>query len=181
MKDTGITRRIDELGRIVIPRELRKVLRIKEGDTLEFYSNKEEIILKKYSPIAAITDGAKTVADSIYELTEKTCVVVDKDQVVYAVGEKTKDLVGADISDQLLDALSEKKSFVLNRGDGGRVIPIINREEFSVENQIIVPVMSYGDVYGGVIMFDTEKENRFNSSDVKVVTLGASVLAKKFE
>lgn len=181
MKDTGITRRIDELGRIVIPRELRKVMRIKEGDTLEFYSNKEEIILKKYSPIAALADGAKTVADGIYELTEKSCVVVDKDQVVYAVGEKTKDLMGADISDQILDAIAERKSLVLNRSDGGKVLPIINGVEPNAENQIFVPVMSCGDVFGGIIIFDLDKENRFNSNDVKMVSLGASILAKKFE
>jgi AbrB family transcriptional regulator (stage V sporulation protein T) len=181
MKDTGITRRIDELGRIVIPRELRKVFRIKEGDALEFYSNKEEIILKKYSPIATITEGAKTVADGIYELMEKPCVVVDKDQVVYAVGEKTKDLIGESISNQLLDAIIERKSLILSRGDGGNVLPIVDSAENVIENQIFIPVMSCGDVYGGIIVYDFDKELRFNSNDVKVVSLGASILAKKFE
>ena len=181
MKDTGVTRRIDELGRIVIPRELRKVFRIKEGDALEFYSNKEEIILKKYSPIAAITDGAKMVAEGIYELMEKPCVVVDKDQVIYAVGEKTKELIGERISDQTLDALCERKSLILSRSDGGKVLPIIDNAENVMENQILIPVMSCGDVYGGIIVYDTDKEARFNSNDVKVVSLGASIMAKKFE
>ncbi|MBQ3219227.1 MAG: AbrB/MazE/SpoVT family DNA-binding domain-containing protein [Clostridia bacterium] len=181
MKDTGITRRIDELGRIVIPRELRKILRIKDGDPLEFYSNKDEIIIKKYSPIAAISLNAQVVADGINELTEKPCIVVDKDQVVYATGNKLKELIGSGISAELERAIDEKKSLVLSKADGGSVIPVVKGDNLNAENQIIIPVMSNGDAFGGVILFDTERENRFNCTDVKFVGLGATFLAKQFE
>lgn len=181
MKDTGITRRIDELGRIVIPRELRKILRIKDGDPLEFYSNNEEIIIKKYSPIANIEMHAQSVAEGIKETTEKDCIIVDKDQVVYATGTSKKELVGKDISYQLEKVIDEKKSLVLSKTDGGSVVPVVNGDTLNTENQIIVPVMTGGDVFGGIILFDADKENRFNCSDVKLVSLGATFIAKQFE
>lgn len=181
MKDTGVTRRIDELGRIVIPREIRKTLRIKEGDTLEFYSDSDKLIIKKYSPVASIEAGAKTVAEGVYELTEKPCLVVDSDKVVYAIGDKYKDLIGAEISTELQSAIYDKKSLVLNKTDGGAVLPVVNGQTLDVENQLIVPIMVSGDVFGGVILLDDEKENRFDCTDAKFVKLGATFLAKQFE
>jgi stage V sporulation protein T len=95
MKDTGVTRRIDELGRIVIPREMRKTLRIRVGNPLEFYSDAEKIIIKKYSPLASLENSAKAVAQAIAEITQKSCVIVDKQKVVYIGDQIFKDILGA--------------------------------------------------------------------------------------
>ncbi|MBQ8427477.1 MAG: AbrB/MazE/SpoVT family DNA-binding domain-containing protein [Clostridia bacterium] len=181
MKDTGITRRIDELGRIVIPRELRKTLRIKEGEPLEFYSDGDRLIIKKYSPVASIEGVAKMVADGIAELAEKACIIVDNDQIVYATGNKLKDLIGKEISAELLSALSDRKSLILSKADGGEVLPLADDKTLDAENQLIVPIMAEGDVFGGVILFDCDKDSRFNCADVKFVKLGATFLAKQFE
>ena len=181
MKDIGITRRIDELGRIVIPRGIRKVLQIRDGDPLEFFSENGNIIIRKYSPIESISSIAKSIAESISEFTEKPCVVVDSDQVVYVSDNKLKDLVGKNISCQLFKAIEDKKSLVLSKTDGGSVIPLVKDDVLKIENQIVVPVMSCGDVFGGIILFDNDKENRFNCTDVKLVSLGASFLSKQFE
>lgn len=181
MKDTGITRRIDQLGRIVIPREIRKVLRIKEGDTLEFYSEKDQIVIKKYSPVAVLADNAQAVAHGIKELTEKTCVIVDTDKVVYVSDNKHKDIIGKHISERLAKALSERKSIVLSRADGSALIPITDEDTEQAENQMIVPVMNGGDIYGGIIVTDTLTDNRLNSADVKLVNLGATFLSKQFD
>ena len=99
MQDTGIVRRIDELGRVVIPKELRKTLRIREGDPLEIYTNKDELVFRKYSPISAINGYAEAVADGISELTEKVCMITDTDVVVYVSGAKGKDVLGKNISE----------------------------------------------------------------------------------
>ncbi len=181
MKDTGIARRIDELGRIVIPRELRKILRIKGGDPLEFYSNNEEIIIKKYSPIANLGTYAQSVAEGLKETSERDCIIVDKDRVVYATGTLKKELIDKDISSQLENAIIEKKSLVLSKADGGSIVPVVNGDALNTENQIIVPIMTGGDVFGAIILFDSDRENRFNCADVKLVSLGATFIAKQFE
>lgn len=181
MKDTGITRRIDELGRVVIPRELRKTFRMKEGDPLEFYTDSDQLIIRKYSPIASVESGAKDIADSIVELAEKTCIIVDNDKVIYVSSNKLKELESKEISLELSNALVERKSLVLSRADGGQVLPIIDEDNLDIENQLIVPIMARGDVFGGVILFDNDKENRFGCADVKFVKLGATLLAKQFE
>lgn len=181
MKDTGITRRIDELGRIVIPRELRKTLRIKEGDTIEFYSDGDKLIIKKYSPIESIESIAKTVANGITELTEKPCVIVDKDKVIYATPNKFSELIGNDISDKLLSALVERKCLIFSKADGGEILPIVDEKMVDVENQMIVPIMLNGDEFGGIILFDNDKDSRFSGADVKLIRLGAALITQQFE
>lgn len=181
MKDTGITRRIDELGRVVIPRELRKTMRIKEGDPLEFFADGDRLIMKKYSPVAAIENSAKTVAEGITELTEKPCAIVDNDKVIFVTANKHKDLEGKDLSEKINLALMDRKSLVLNKSDGGEVLPLIEGQNFDVENQLIVPITSSGDVFGGIILFDFDAESRFSLVDAKFVKLGATFIAKQFE
>lgn len=181
MQETGMVRRIDELGRVVIPKEIRKTLRIKEGDPLEIYADKENLVFKKYSPISSINDFAKIVADGIEELSGKSCLITDNDAILYFSKGKMKDYIGRNISDSLLNVLKERKSVAISRTDGGSIIPICDREDFQMENQIIVPIISGGDSYGACILFDKEKSSRFNSSDVKFVQLGASFLSKQFD
>lgn len=181
MQDTGIVRRMDELGRVVIPKELRKTLRIREGDPLEIYTNKDELIFKKYSPIASINQYAVAVAEGIENLTEKYCIITDNDAVVYAPRCIAKEVVGKKISLEMEKAIKERRSLVISKSDGGTVVPVIKGDEVTVENQIIVPIVASGDCYGSVILYDKDKATRFNSGDVKFVQLGASFLSKQFE
>ncbi len=181
MQGTGIVRRIDELGRVVIPKEIRKTLRIKEGDPLEIYTDKENLVIKKYSPISSINDFVKIVADGIDELTEKVCVITDNDTVLYLSKGKMKDVIGKNITSNLEKVLNDRKSVVSSRVDGGTIIPIIEGFDLEIENQIIVPIISSGDCYGACILFDKDKSSRFKAEDVKIVQLGASFLSKQFE
>lgn len=181
MQETGIVRRIDELGRVVIPKEMRKTLRIKEGDPLEIYTDKENLVFKKYSPITSIGDFAKIVADGIEELTEKTCLITDNDTILYISKSRMKDIIGKNISEKLLDVLKNRKSVVSCRTDGGSIVPICDDQDFQMENQIIVPIISGGDCFGACILFDRDKLSKFTSSDVKFVQLGASFLSKQFD
>ena len=181
MQGTGIVRRIDELGRVVIPKEIRKTLRIKEGDPLEIYTDKENLVIKKYSPISSIEGFVKIVADGVEELTEKVCVITDNNTILYLSKGKMKDIVGKNITSDLEKVLNDRKSVVSSRVDGGTIIPIIEGFDLEIENQIIVPIISSGDCYGACILFDKDKSSRFNAGDVKIVQLGASFLSKQFE
>ena len=181
MQDTGIVRRIDELGRVVIPKELRKTLRIREGDPLEIYTNKDELVLKKYSPITAVNEHVEAVAKGLNELFDKPCIITDNDHVIYASGAKNKDAVGKQITADREMVLKERKSVMACGSDGGKIVQVIRGEDVQSENQIIVPIISGGDCYGSVTVFDTDKTSRFTPSDVKLVKLGASFLSKQFE
>jgi len=181
MQGTGIVRRIDELGRVVIPKEIRKTLRIKEGDPLEIYTDKENLVIKKYSPISSIEEFVKIVADGIEELTEKVCVITDNDVILYISKGKIKDAIGKNISNHLEKVIYDRKSVVSSRVDGGSIISISDEVDLELENQIIVPIISSGDCYGACILFDKDKASRFNAEQVKIVQLGACFLAKQFE
>ena len=99
MKATGVVRRIDDLGRVVIPKEIRKVHRIKEGDPLEIFTDKEgEIILKKYSPIGELTEFASTYADTISKTTGHITCITDKDTVIAVAGGSKKDFLEKGLS-----------------------------------------------------------------------------------
>ncbi len=181
MQEQGIVRRIDELGRLVIPKELRKTLRIREGDPLEIYASKDELVLKKYSPISSLKSISSAVADGLETLTEKTCVITDCDSVVYVSSGKNKDLVGKTISNEISKILKDRRSVVLSRVDGGTIVPIVSGEDKDAENQIIVPMITGGDCYGSVILFDKDKTSRFSSADVKLVQLGSTFLSSQLE
>lgn len=181
MQETGMVRRIDELGRVVIPKEMRRTLRIKEGDPLEIYTDKEQLIFKKYSPVSTINEMAEAVADGIEELTEKICIVTDNDAVLYVSKGKLKDTIGKKISKELEHILKERKSIAVSRIDGGTILELIDGVDLESENQIVVPVISGGDCYGSLIVFDKDKSLRLSSNDVKFVRLGATFLSKQLD
>lgn len=112
MKATGIVRRIDDLGRVVIPKEIRRTLRIREGDPLEIFTDREgEIILKKYSPIGELGTLAKLYAESLSQTLGCTVCITDMDQVVSASGAGKKDLQDQFISREAEKLLQERDSF----------------------------------------------------------------------
>lgn len=179
MQNTGIIRRVDELGRIVVPKEIRRMLRIKEGDPVEIYNEKDQVVVKKYSPVASLEDYCSYVAEGIEKIAERSCIITDTDKVVY-VGEKKKSLYGEPISDKLTDILRSGKSVLVSCGDGGEPVSITKNDD-GAENQIIVPIVVDGDCFGSIIAYDNDKTKRFNSSDVKFVRMCAFVLSKQFD
>ena len=113
MKATGIVRRIDDLGRVVVPKEIRRVLRIREGDPLEIYTDHEgEIILKKYSPIGELTEFAKQYAEVLAQTTGNIICITDRDQVVAVAGGSKKDILMKAISQQLEKLIDEIKQTI---------------------------------------------------------------------
>ena len=130
MKATGIVRRIDELGRVVIPKEIRRTLRIREGDPLEIYTDRDgEVILKKYSPIGEMSSFAKDYTESIFRSLGHIACIVDRDQVVAVSGVNKKELWDKPISHDLEQAIASRQTQTYNRQMGGKVMSVTNEEK----------------------------------------------------
>jgi len=115
MKATGIVRRIDDLGRVVIPKEIRRTLRIREGDPLEIFVDREgEVILKKYSPIGELGDFAKEYADSLYEALGHIACIADRDTIVAVSGAPKKEFINKPIGPAIEKVMEERKAVVIN-------------------------------------------------------------------
>ena len=181
MKATGIVRRIDELGRVVIPKEIRRTLRIKEGDPLEIFTDREELLFKKYSPIATLDAFASGFAAALSEISGQSAAVMDTDSVICAEGEGKKDVLNKDLSDQITQMMDERKSFVANRADGAEVPTLVKGEESAFSSLVFVPVVAGGDCLGGVALYSNDEEVKFGATEIKQVQLTALLLAKQFE
>lgn len=155
MKETGIVRRIDELGRVVIPKEIRKTLRLSEGDPVEIYTDRDELILKKYSPINATFEFAKNLVESVYTQTSLTAIVCDTDNVLYAKGQGYKDYEKKPIAKSLLNLLKQKRT-VINENEE-KSTKIVDDIEVNFKTQLIMPVLSQGDLVGGLALLSKEE------------------------
>ncbi|MBQ3116124.1 MAG: AbrB/MazE/SpoVT family DNA-binding domain-containing protein [Clostridia bacterium] len=175
MQDTGIVRRIDELGRVVIPKELRRTLRMREGDPLEIYTQNNQLIFKKYSPLASLMENASAVADGIKETTDCACMVTDTDKVLYVTDNKYKHLLDQHLSSDIDKILKERRCVVIN-GGGYERLSLVQGGERWIEGLIVAPIASNGDCYGAVIMVG----NPAFSNAKKLVELGANFLSKQF-
>lgn len=179
MKATGIVRRIDELGRVVIPKEIRKTLRIREGDPLEIYTDTDELLLKKYSPVASFEGESDNFAAAMAEISERPCVITDTDKVVSVSSQKYKDLVGAQLNADFYKIIKERKSVLLVK-DTADLVPVTRGAEFDFESEVIVPILSDGELIGSVVLLEKSKEKPLNGTDVKFASLGASFFARQF-
>ncbi len=181
MKATGIVRRIDDLGRVVIPKEIRRTLRIREGDPLEIFTDREgEIILKKYSPIGELGEFARQYADSLAQSTGNIVCITDRDQVIAFSGAPKKDVLLKPISKQLEETIDARENFVAVRDDR-RFIPIIQGENDEYSSQAVSPIICEGDAIGAVIITTKEPKMRFAETDLKLTGSAASFLGKQME
>ena len=152
MKATGIVRRIDDLGRIVIPKEIRRILHIREGDPLEIYTHTDgSVILKKYSPVGEMGAYTEELAHSMNSALERSVLICDKDSVVAAVGGGCREYLGKPVSSELVEVIERRKRIV-RQGEEEK-IPIrkaVEREE--LWGQLIQPILSEGQTLGGIVL-----------------------------
>ena len=181
MKATGIVRRIDELGRVVIPKEIRRTLRIKEGDPLEIFTDRDELMLKKYSPIATIERFSEATAKSLNDLSGKLAVICDTDGVLHAFGEGKKELDGKNLSAEMDRILKDRKSYIACSAEGGDILPLTSAKEEGVTAQVIVPIVSGGDCLGAVGLLTKEEGAKLDQSIINLARLTADILANQFE
>ena len=177
MKATGIVRRIDDLGRVVIPKEIRRTLRIRESNPLEIFTDREgEIILKKYSPIGEIATFAKQYTDSLAQVSGHIAIIADRDQFISVSG----GLIGRSISKELEEKLDHRESVQAVKGD--RVfIAITEEKENEFVHEMIVPIICEGDVIGALLLISTEQKSKMGDTEMKLIQAAAGFLGRQME
>lgn len=177
MKATGIVRRIDDLGRVVIPKEIRRTLRIREGDPLEIFVDREgEVILKKYSPIGELSDFAQEFAESLYENLQHTALICDRDHVIAIAGASKREYLEKPIG-SLVESCMEQRKTEISTG----VAEIIEGNQETYSAYVIVPIIAGGDPIGAVILFSKKEGTKMGELEVKLVSTVASFLGKQME
>ena len=180
MKATGIVRRIDDLGRVVIPKEIRRTLRIREGDPLEIFMDREgKVILKKYSPIGELGTMAKFYSESLAQTLNCTVCITDSDQIIAVAGAGKKDLQDKYISKDLGEIL-QTRELLSGISDSKKFVKIVDGENLYRE-EIICPIISEGDVIGGVILLNKEEKRKFGEVEQKIAMSAAGFLGKQME
>lgn len=181
MKATGIVRRIDDLGRVVIPKEIRRTLRIKEGTPLEIFTDREgEIILKKYSPIGELSIFAKEYAEALAQTTGLVTCITDHDQVVAAAGQGSKEYSGKGISRDLEEVISAREGKCLNVGERGK-IPVTEEQREVPYAQVVQPIICAGDAIGSVILMGKSEKDVFGNPEKMLVQTAAGFLGRQME
>ena len=181
MKATGIVRRIDDLGRVVVPKEIRKTLRIREGDPLEIFTDREgEIILKKYSPMGEMSAFAKQYAEALAQSTGHTVSITDKDNHVAVAGAGKKDLLNKPVSKELEEVM-EKRRLTYAVSSDKTYVPLVEAEEERYANQVICPILAEGDVLGTVIFVNREPREVMGEVEQKLASAAAGFLGRQIE
>ena len=183
MKATGVVRRIDDLGRIVIPKEIRKVLRIKEGDPIEIFTGREgEVILKKYSPIGELSEFATDYAETLAKTTGHIACITDKDSVIAVSGGARKEYLEQSISKELEQLMDDKEIYTSNQNnDISLPITKNDNQERKFNSQVIYPIISQGDVIGSVVLISKDSKNKMTETEEKVAQSAAGFFSSQME
>lgn len=177
MKATGIVRRIDDLGRVVIPKEIRRTLRIREGDPLEIFVDRDgEVILKKYSPISELGDFAKEYADALFDSLGHSILICDRDTYIAVSGSSKKEYLNKSISD-LLERTMDQRNSVLE--DSKKEIQLVDGIDDDVSAYTIAPIVANGDPIDAVVLFS--KERSMGEVEHKAAETAAGFLARQME
>lgn len=174
MKSTGITRRIDDLGRIVIPKEIRKNLKIKENEVLEIFINNDEIILKKFSPF---NDSEKVLSDYIKVINDMTgndVIITDRDKVILSTKKLEERLINKKLSEYVNDLIENRSIFLSNDMKG---IEVIDNEKIK-QNYYFIPFIIDSDVVGSIIMFSSKE---FDENSKSLLLIASKLLVNYIE
>lgn len=183
MKATGIVRRIDDLGRVVIPKEIRRTMRIREGDPLEIYTDREgEVIFKKYSPIGELVSFAAQYADTLNKTCGMSVIITDRDVIIACAGVSKKEYTEKKVSEEIEDII-ESRTLYMQSGDATK-IPVID-DGGSHYVSCAMPIISEGDIVGCVasLLANDASGNSALARDVetKLIQTAASFLGKQLE
>lgn len=179
MKATGIVRRIDDLGRVVIPKEIRRTLRIREGDPLEIFVDRDgEVILKKYSPIGELGDFAQEYADSLYESLGHITLISDRDSIIAVSGTSKKSYMEKGIGDVIETSMNDRRTMVENNRGIYQICRDL-REEYAAF--CIAPIIAGGDPIGAVILISQKEGQTMGDVEIKLAETAAGFLAKQME
>lgn len=179
MKATGIVRRIDDLGRVVIPKEIRRTLRIREGDPLEIFVDRDgEVILKKYSPIGELGDFAKEYAESLSESTGHIALISDRDTVIAVAGASKKEYLDKPIG-AMLESCMENRKITIESSAGNHELMRDSNE--MIGSFVAAPIVAGGDPIGTVVLLSKDESVNVGEMESKMVETAAGFLAKQME
>ncbi|MBZ4645078.1 MAG: AbrB family transcriptional regulator, stage sporulation protein [Petroclostridium sp.] len=181
MKATGIVRRIDDLGRVVIPKEIRRTMRIREGDPLEIFTDKEgEVILKKYSPIGELSDFASQYAETLAKTSGHVICITDKDSVIAVSGAPKKDFFEKRVSGDLEKVMQEKTTFMMKPGEEKK-ISVVEGGDNKYSVGVVAPIISEGDTIGSVVFLTADPNVHMGEVESKLAQSAAGFLGKQLE
>jgi AbrB family transcriptional regulator (stage V sporulation protein T) len=183
MKATGIVRRIDDLGRVVIPKEIRRTMRIREGDPLEIYTDREgEVIFKKYSPIGELTNFAEQYADTLHKVCLMDVIICDRDVVIACAGVPKREYLEKTLSEEL-EKLMESRSIYTHREGSEPMMPL--SESLAHYVSCAMPIISSGDIIGIVASLKSldgyGKNNLSAEVENRLVSTAAGFLGRQLE
>ncbi len=177
MKATGIVRRIDDLGRVVIPKEIRRTMRIREGDPLEIFTNNDgEVIFKKYSPMGEMVSAASDLAGALSVGSELIVAICDRDHCVAVGGGSKKDLLEKAVTSDLEKICEERKVFI--NKDGADIFAL---DGTSQKICVAAPVIAAGDIIGCVALLESDRATTSTEHDVKLAEVAAKFLSSRSE
>lgn len=181
MKATGIVRRIDELGRVVVPKEIRRTLRIREGDPLEIFTDREgEIILKKYSPIGELGIFAQQYAETLAQTSGHMVCITDRDQVIAVAGGSKKEYLGKNISKELESLIQDRTPLVAKIEDK-KFIPVTADGMGNFPSETISPILCQGDSIGAVALLGKEDNTSMGDVEQALAVSAAGFLGRQME
>lgn len=179
MKATGIVRRIDDLGRVVIPKEIRRTMRIREGDPLEIYtSNEGEVVFKKYSPVGEISLFSYQYAQVLNKFGGLPVIVSDRDHVIAVSGLPKKDLLDRRVSSELEEAMYKRKTISVQHADDTKIRPVDGIERFVL---VGAPILAAGDICGSVMFVSSDHDNKADEMQIRLIEVAANFLGKQLE
>lgn len=173
MKATGIVRRIDELGRIVIPKEIRRILHIREGDPIEIYTDDDRVVLKKYARIRELGDYAETYCQALTGALGFSACVTDTEKVLFAAGSLKKQVLGAALDEAYVERIRKKQTALFP--EGSRLLDS-DETPFRLAS---VPIVQSGDVCGSVLLCSLDERLPLGDTELSILKTAALYLAKQ--
>lgn len=179
MKATGIVRRIDDLGRVVIPKEIRRTMRIREGDPLEIYTSRDgEVIFKKYSLLGGVEDFAAELCETMSRSTGSVCAVTDRDTVIAVAGGGKRELLGKRITAELEQIMEGRR--IYQYAGSGKTIPVCDGND-KLTTAVAAPILAEGDLLGLVLFISTEGAAATGDAEYKLAQTIAAFLGRHME
>ena len=177
MKATGIVRRIDDLGRVVIPKEIRRTLRIREGDPLEIFVDRDgEVILKKYSPINELGAFAREYGEALYDSLGSAVLICDRDEIIVVAGASKKEYMNKNNGELIEKAMADR---VIHVEKTAGKVSLVDGVEEDIASYTIAPIIAGGDPIGAVVIFS--KEQPLGEVEEKSAETAAGFLARQME
>lgn len=182
MKATGIVRRIDELGRVVIPKEIRRTLRIREGDPLEIFTDREGgVILKKYSPIGEMSEFAVQFVEGLSRTVGHIALISDRDAILAISGGSKKEYMDRILSKEMEELMKERRHTQALTKNASLSITKDEDDGSEYQCQTLVPIISDGEPIGMVMLVDKNADAHMGEIELKVSQIAANFIGRQME